>query len=92
MKTMLRAALAAAVVVAPAAYAQEPVALPAAPPATAVIAEAPTTNAVLRAGTPVVLRMMEEITTKKKAARVGHLRHRPFPAARLQIRGKKMNL
>lgn len=71
MKALLRAALAAAIVVAPAAYAQEPVALPAAPPAAAVIAEAPTTNAVLRAGTPVVLRMMEEITTKKKAARVG---------------------
>ena len=38
---------------------------------TAVITEKPTTNAVLRAGTPVVLRMMEEITTKKKAAQVG---------------------
>lgn len=43
---------------------------PPAPPATP-IASAPTANAVLRAGTPVVLRMMEEITTKKKAARVG---------------------
>lgn len=40
-------------------------------PATAVIAEKPTTNAVLRAGTPVVLRLMEEVTTKKKSARVG---------------------
>lgn len=38
---------------------------------TPVIAQAPTNNAVLRAGTPVSLRMMEEITTKKKAARVG---------------------
>lgn len=35
------------------------------------IAPAATTNAVLRAGTPVQLRLMEEITTKKKAARVG---------------------
>ena len=30
-----------------------------------------TSNAVLRAGTPVSLSMMEEITTKKKAAKVG---------------------
>lgn len=37
----------------------------------AIITEAPTQNAVLRAGTPVVLRLMEEVTTKKKAARVG---------------------
>lgn len=35
------------------------------------IAPTPTTNAVLRAGSPVVLRLMEEITTQKKAARVG---------------------
>lgn len=35
------------------------------------IAAVPTTNAMLRAGTPVALRLMEEITTKKKAARVG---------------------
>jgi hypothetical protein len=43
------------------------------PPAPAVrpIAATPTTNAMLRAGTPVALRMMEEVTTKKKAARVG---------------------
>lgn len=40
----------------------------AAPPAIAPIA---TTNAVLRAGTPVQLRLMEEITTEKKAAKVG---------------------
>jgi hypothetical protein len=30
-----------------------------------------TANAVLRAGTPITLRLMEEITTKNKAARVG---------------------
>lgn len=44
-----------------------PVAAPAAQPIAAVA----TTNATLRAGTPVALRLMEEITTKKKAARVG---------------------
>ena len=31
----------------------------------------PTANAILRAGTPVQLRFMETVTTKKKAARVG---------------------
>lgn len=40
-------------------------------PAAAPITEPATENAVLRAGTPVVFRLMEEITTKKKAARVG---------------------
>ena len=35
------------------------------------IADIATTNAVLRAGTPIALRMMEEITTKKKSAQVG---------------------
>jgi len=35
------------------------------------IAPVATTNAVLRAGTPVQLRLMEEVTTKKKAAKVG---------------------
>lgn len=52
---------------------------PATPPAPTVAPVAPapaiaavaTPNAMLRAGTPVVLRLMEEITTKKKAARVG---------------------
>jgi hypothetical protein len=38
-------------------------AAPVAPPAM--------TNAVLRAGTPVTLRLLEEVTTKKKLARVG---------------------
>jgi hypothetical protein len=41
-----------------------------APPA-APIAAPPSANAVLRAGTPVQLQMMEEVTTKKKAAKVG---------------------
>ena len=35
------------------------------------IAAVPTANAVLRAGTPVTLRLLEEITTRKKSARVG---------------------
>lgn len=43
------------------------VAAPTAPP----IAAAPSTNATLRAGTTVTWRLIEEITTKKKAARVG---------------------
>ncbi|MEH6660533.1 MAG: hypothetical protein V7679_02695 [Parasphingorhabdus sp.] len=37
----------------------------------APVAAPATTNAVLRAGTPVSLTLMEEITTKKKAAKVG---------------------
>ena len=35
------------------------------------IAAPATENAVLRAGTPVTLRLLEEVTTKKKSARVG---------------------
>lgn len=70
MKSAILAATAAALFVAPAIGAQE--AIPAqAAPAPAAIPEVVTTNAVLRAGTPVALRLMEEITTKKKAARVG---------------------
>ncbi|MGV3730617.1 MAG: hypothetical protein ACO1NN_07650 [Sphingopyxis sp.] len=67
MKSTILAAAMAAFLVAPATYAQD--AAPA--PAAIAIAQTPTQNAMLRAGTPVVLRMMEEITTKKKAARVG---------------------
>lgn len=67
MKMRYCAALAAFSLYAPLASAQEaPVAAP-----VAAIAAPQTTNAVLRAGTPVSLRLMEEITTKKKAARVG---------------------
>lgn len=40
-------------------------------PAPAPIAQIATDNAILRAGTPVALRLMEEVTTKKKSARVG---------------------
>jgi len=69
MKSGIFAASAAVMLFASSAAAQE--AAPAPLPETAVITETPTANAVLRAGTPVVLRLMEEITTKKKAARVG---------------------
>ena len=66
MKSTILAATAAAFLVASAAQAQDTATAP-----VAAITETPTQNAMLRAGTPVVLRMMEEITTKKKAARVG---------------------
>lgn len=70
MNTAILAATAAVLFVAPAIQAQE--AVPAqAVTAPAAISEVVTPNAVLRAGTPVALRLMEEITTKKKAARVG---------------------
>lgn len=42
-----------------------------APAAAMVVAPVTPTNAVLRAGTPVSLKLLEEITTKNKAARVG---------------------
>lgn len=70
MKSTFMAATAAALFFAPAIQAQEAITVPTAP-APAAITEVVTTNAVLRAGTPVALRLMEEITTKKKAARVG---------------------
>lgn len=73
MKYAFVAAAAALSVCASVASAQEAATAPAATlaPAAAVIAPVPTNNAVLRAGTPVALRLMEEVTTKKKAARVG---------------------
>lgn len=46
----------------------------------------PTANAVLRAGTPISLRMMEEVTTKRKAARVGQ-RFRMEVASPVEING-----
>lgn len=69
MRMLLAAASAAIFIGAPVANAQDGVDVTAVD--TAVISAKPTTSAVLRAGTPVVLRMMEEITTQKKAARVG---------------------
>ena len=56
------------------AHAQDLAATPpavAAVPVVAPVAAPVTVNAVLRAGTPVALSMMEQITTKKKAAKVG---------------------
>ena len=52
----------------------------------APIAEQPTTNAILRAGTPIQLRMMEEVTTKKKAAKVGQ-RFQLEVAASVEVNG-----
>jgi len=46
-------------------------ALPLATPALVPVAAPVTTNAVLRAGTPVAFKLMEEITTKGKMAKVG---------------------
>jgi hypothetical protein len=40
-------------------------------PAISPVAAPATTNAVLRAGTPIALKLMEEITTKGKVAKVG---------------------
>lgn len=71
MNIRLLAASAAVLACAPVVQAQDVAATPAVAAPTGVIREVPTTNAVLRAGTPVALRLMEEITTKKKAARVG---------------------
>lgn len=56
------------------AHAQDLAATPpavAAAPVVAPVAAPVTANAVLRAGTPVALSMMEQITTKKKAAKIG---------------------
>jgi hypothetical protein len=69
MKAAMAAALAVSVFATSNVFAQQVDVAPAVQ--AAAIAETRTTNAVLRAGTPVVLRMMEEITTKKKAAKVG---------------------
>lgn len=66
MKATIAAALAVSCLFVSAAAAQTPDGVPNVE--TAAIAPS---KAMLRAGTPVVLRMMEEITTQKKAARVG---------------------
>lgn len=78
MKTFLLVATAAVSFTATQAIAQEappekvvaPLAAPE-PTTVAPIPELVTQNAVLRAGTPITLRLMEEVTTKKKKARVG---------------------
>lgn len=63
---------------------------PAAAPVTitpaAVIAPPATTNAVLRAGTPITLRFLEEVTTRGKQARVGQ-RIRMEVAAPVELNG-----
>lgn len=46
-------------------------AVPAPVQAVSPIADLSTQNAILRAGTPVALRLMEEVTTRKKSASVG---------------------
>ncbi|MGI8705407.1 MAG: hypothetical protein ACR2JJ_06385 [Sphingomicrobium sp.] len=66
------AALAAAQSVAPAATTQATI-QPSTPPA--MIVAPPTTNAILRVGTEVPLRLSEELTTKGKKLRVGHRFH-----------------
>lgn len=67
------AAVVAATMLVTASYAQEADLAQQSAPLTApqVVAAPVTANAVLRAGTPVQLRLMEEVTTKKKAAKVG---------------------
>lgn len=68
MKNTLLALSAVSLVAAPAsAQTVQPVAEVVAAPIAAPV----TANAVLRAGTPIALRLMEEVTTKKKAASVG---------------------
>lgn len=56
------------------------------PETTAVFVEPVATNAVLRAGTPIQLRMLEELTTKKKRARVGQ-RFRLEVASPVEVNG-----
>ena len=67
MKVRYAMALCAALAVPAAAQNAVEFAAPAAP----VIAAPQSTNAVLRAGTPITLRLLEEVTTKEKKARVG---------------------
>lgn len=90
MKFILPAALAALAGSAPLA-AQDAVSasavVPAVAPATTpAIAPLATQNSVLRAGTPIQLRMKEEVTTKEKAARVGQ-RFRMEVASPVELNG-----
>lgn len=88
MKRSLLALSASLLVCAPLAAQQAQVAqpLPAVAPAAMPVAPVAATNAVLRAGTPIQLRMMEEVTTKKKAARVGQ-RFQLEVAAPVEVNG-----
>lgn len=72
MKTLYALTAVASIATPAAAQVVQPTAVVPAVAATAApIVEAPTDNAILRAGTPVALRLMEEVTTKKKSARIG---------------------
>src|SRR3990167_9847912 len=82
MKTILLAGLALGL--SSVAVAQEPAQV--APPAPAPISAAVSTNAYLRAGTPITLRILEEVTTRKKRARVGQ-RVRMEVAAPVEVNG-----
>lgn len=70
---LFRTIAAAAVLsaIATTAPAQEAAVAPVAPATTTTVAIAPVSQATLRAGTPISLRMLEEVTTKEKKARVG---------------------
>ena len=50
------------------------------------VAATPSANAVLRAGTPIALTMMEDVTTKKKAAKAGQ-RFQMEVAAPVEVNG-----
>ena len=52
-----------------------PVVQPVSAPSIQAIAAPPTTSAILRVGTPVPVRLSEELTTKGKKLRVGHRFH-----------------
>lgn len=72
MRAMITILAGSAAMISVAAFAQDAAAPSTSTPSMQpIIQAAPTVNAVLRAGTPVSVRMMEEVTTKKKSARVG---------------------
>ena len=83
MKTLLPALAAASLAVSPA-FAQGTFssAVPQAQPIAPMLGA----NAVLRAGTPIQLRMMEEVTTKKKVSKVGQ-RFQLEVAAPVEVNG-----
>lgn len=85
MRAILLAGLALGV--ASPAAAQDPIVAPITQVAPVAPISAPvTSNAVLRAGTPVTLRILEEVTTKEKRARVGQ-RVRMEVAAPVEVNG-----
>ena len=85
---MKRFAITLALVLAATSPAAAQTAVPAAAPAAAIVlAPVNSTNAVLRAGTPVSFKLLEEVTTKDKAARVGQ-RINPEVSAPIEIEGR----